>query len=328
MVIDKTTGKGCAWSIASKTITRKLLADGIKGQVIARRIYQSHYDLFRVEDLGEDICVISKRGVGELEEPIWIPSFIDTGIWQQAVSKFKAYGRLDQNVENYLLPEMGEYLQSIPNSELISMTREFLIDKGVINKPIRQTKGKTYYFDKNEVYSIDEESKIFPYDNRLKLDIFSLYRETCFNLNVWQKAVSYFAVGMTLRDCIGIFLKTELEHSAPQKQTPIDQLIQSIAPPIYERVPENRDKTTFDRIRITVGLPRYRFNSWAALQTEVKKYQREIYRRVLHKLETDRQFKSFGVPINFLKLSNIMLLRDFSMEFIFELKELHQNMEK
>lgn len=29
----------------------------------------------------------------------------------------------------------------------------------------------------------------------------------------------------------------------------------------------------------------------------------------------------YGVPLNFLKLSNAILLRDFSMEFIFELKE-------
>ena len=29
MVVDKSTGKGCAWSIASKTITKKLIAENI-----------------------------------------------------------------------------------------------------------------------------------------------------------------------------------------------------------------------------------------------------------------------------------------------------------
>ena len=53
----------------------------------------------------------------------------------------------------------------------------------------------------------------------------------------------------------------------------------------------------------------------------MEKYRREIYQRVIQRLEEDRQFKKYGVPINFLKLSDVTLFRDFSMEFIFELKE-------
>ena len=71
---------------------------------------------------------------------------------------------------------------------------------------------------------------------------------------------------------------------------------------------------------MTVGLPRYQFHSWNALQDEVKKYRREIYQRALQRLESDRQFKSYGVPINFLRVSDVILRRDFAMEIIFELK--------
>jgi len=53
----------------------------------------------------------------------------------------------------------------------------------------------------------------------------------------------------------------------------------------------------------------------------VKKYQHEIYQRVIQRMETDRSFKRYGVPINFLEISDVTLLRDFSLEFIFELKE-------
>ena len=137
---------------------------------------------------------------------------------------------------------------------------------------------------------------------------------------VWRKAVSQFKVGMTLKECIEIFLKTELEHRTPQELSPIDQLVQYISPPIYERVPENQDERTFDYIRMTVGLPRYQYNSWESLQDEIKKYQREIYCRVLQKLENDRYFKRYGVPINFIRGSEVILRRDFSLEFIFELK--------
>jgi len=71
---------------------------------------------------------------------------------------------------------------------------------------------------------------------------------------------------------------------------------------------------------MTVGLPRYKFNSWEALQNEVKKYQREIYQQVVQKLENDSQFKRYGVPINFIKLSDVILRHDYSLEFIWELK--------
>ena len=36
MVVDKSTGKGCAWSIASKTITKKLIAENIIDKLIAK----------------------------------------------------------------------------------------------------------------------------------------------------------------------------------------------------------------------------------------------------------------------------------------------------
>lgn len=47
MLIDKATGKGCAWSIVSKTITKKLIADGIINKAIFRK-QRSSYDAFLV----------------------------------------------------------------------------------------------------------------------------------------------------------------------------------------------------------------------------------------------------------------------------------------
>lgn len=41
------------------------------------------------------------------------------------------------------------------------------------------------------------------------------------------------------------------------------------------------------------------------------------------KLENDRRFKRYGVPVNFLKLSDVTLLRNYSLEFLFELKGTH-----
>lgn len=324
MVIDKMTGKGCAWSIVSKTVTKKLVADGIVDQPIYRKLrYNSknRYSLLWVTAYGKsDIYITTLRHEELAEAPLWVPSFIDAGIWAQAVSRFRNNWSLDTNVERYLLPEMEGYLQSISDEELLSITRDFLVEHGVINRPISQRAEKTYFFNENEVYSLDRESKVFDKD-QIKFIMFDVRDESCFNMNVWRKAVSQFAVGMTLNECIKIFLKTEIARHVPQKVTPVDRLVQYIAPARYERVPGNNNELTFDRIRITVGLPRYQFRLWETLRDEVQKYRHEIYQRVVQKLETERQFKKYGVPINFLKLSEVILLRDYSMEFIFELKD-------
>ena len=326
MIIDKTTGRGCAWSIASKTIARKLVAEGIEGKVISQKSFPNSYELLQVIEYGEaHVCVVSQRVKELIEKELWVPSFIDTKIWAQAVNRFQAYKRLEENVEKYLLPEMDTYLQNIPDSELISMTRDFLMAHNVINVPIRQRSGKTYYFDENEVYAIDKDSMLFPYEKKLKFSIFTVRGETCFNMNVWSKAVSQFEVGMTLKECLEVFVKTDLSHNEKHEQSPLQRLVQYIVPPIYEREPENQNEATFDRIRVIVGLPRYQFSSWEALRNEVKKYRRKIYQQVVQRLEKDRRFQKYGVPLNFLRLSNVTLCHNFSIEFIFELKELEMS---
>lgn len=328
MVIDKTTGRGCALSLLSKTVTEKLIADGIVDKPICRKHRQNRksskirYDLFRVVKYEEHAYVVSQRSDEPLDEPLWMPSFIDAEVWTQAVREFPSFERLDQSVEKHLLPQMDEYLQGISHTELASLTRDFLIEHGIINKPISQHKGKTYYFNENEVYSLDNEPRLFPHEGRIKFRRFEVLGETCFNMRVWIKAVSSFEVGATLKECIEIFLRTELVYKVPQESSPLDRLVQYISPPVYERAPENKDDDddVFDYIRMTVGLPRYQFNSWEDLKAEVKKYQREIYQQVVHRLTDDRQFKRYGVPLNFLKLSDVILRHDFALEFIFELK--------
>lgn len=326
MIIDKTTGKGCAWSLAAKTITKKLIADGIVGEIIAKSSFRKRCVLLQVIGYGEDQVFIKWSFADKLEkESLWTPSFIDSKIWERAASKFDVDGKLEKSVLNYLLPEMDEYLQSIPDTELVSITREFLIEHGVINTPIQQHNGKTYYFDENEIYSMDKGAKLFPYEGRMKFNIFKIRGTDFFKTSVWRKAASQFEIGMTLENCIVIFLKTKLTYKAPQELSPIDRLVHYIAPPIYERNPENGNEATFDRIRVTVSLPCTYFNSWDVLRDEVKKYQGEIYQQVVHKIEKDRRFKKYSIPMSLVKISNIILLRDFSIDFIFEPKEQKMN---
>lgn len=324
MKIDKRTGRGCALSIASKTVARRLVDDGIVGKVIARKSLKYRCDSVRVAAFGtglENIYVVLRKGRGATEHPLWAPTFIDPAIWQQSASHFRPGEKLAESVERNLLSKMDDYLQSLSDSALVSMVREFLLEHSVINKPIRQCRGITYYFTGDEVYTQDAESTLFPYEKRLRFNLFEVSNETCFNSAVWTKAATHFMPGMSLRECIGVFLETKIELRPPRELSPLEQLVQEISSPVFEREPENDDPSTFDRIRVTVGLPRYQFPSWEVLRSEVKIHRHEIYRLVLDKLENDRRFKRYGVPINFLKLSDVILLRNYSLEFIFELRE-------
>ena len=320
MVIDKSTGRGCALSIASKTISRQLIEDGIIGKPLLRKPRKQGYDLVRIVDKHGYYMNTNRQQVDELAgEPLWVPSFIDSKQWERSVGQFTTLSPLDSNVEKFLLPYMDDYLQSLTEEELVAMVHEFLIDQGILNTPIRQRNGKTYYFNTFCIYSLDKTSSLFPYESRLKFSLFKVRGESCFNVTVWNKAATQFQVGMTLDDCIKIFLKTNLTTTAPVEPSEFERLVQHIGPPIYERIPENNDETTFDRIRVIVGLPRYLYGSWEELSEEVLKYKPEILQAAVRRIAADRQFKRYGIPINFLKVSNAQLLRDYSLELIFEL---------
>lgn len=112
MIINKRTGRGCAWSIASKTLARDLITDGILDKEIARKQLKYRCDSIRVaaSETGlRDAYVIRLKGKGMTGQPLWTPSFIDTDIWARASSQFHPYVRLAENVEKYLLPEMDDY---------------------------------------------------------------------------------------------------------------------------------------------------------------------------------------------------------------------------
>ena len=150
MVIDKSTGKGCAQSILSRVITKRLIAEGIADKPIDKTTCRTIDSYLRVTNK-KDLYVTLRKVGKPAEGPLWVPSFIDAEIWGQAVRQFKPSETLDSNVEKFLLPKMDEYIEQISDEELASITRDYLLERGVLNTPIAQRKGDTYYFDENEV---------------------------------------------------------------------------------------------------------------------------------------------------------------------------------
>ena len=140
-----------------------------------------------------------------------------------------------------------------------------------------------------------------------------------FNYNVWWEAVDNFQVGMKLEDCVRIYINTELICHRGADWPFIDRLVQNIVA-CYEREPFNKNTKTFDRIRVSVNLGRYLFETWDELKQAVKAHRSEIDKKVLEKIENDRRFRKYNVPINVLSLSDLVLRRDYTLEYIFELK--------
>lgn len=101
MEIDKSTGRGCAWSIASKTITKKLIEEHIIDKLISRKSPPKRNRTLRVIERSDGVYVISQGGNIPAEEPLWTPSFIREETWAQAVSRFRRFERLDRSVEMY-----------------------------------------------------------------------------------------------------------------------------------------------------------------------------------------------------------------------------------
>lgn len=322
--IDTTSGRACAWDMAARKLTRDLIADGILDKPIAR-IPQKlapdaimHYKLngyyFRG---GEQWCLTHTE-----DEPIWVPSFINLGVWQEAVKRFRTHDSLHRNVQTILLPLMPEYVASLSDEELVSLMREQLLERDILNTPVRQIEGNTYYFTEDEIYTLDEGSSRFPHgQGSLKLALFRPLGCQYLNLTVWSRAVVNFIPGMTLSECIQVFLDTNVSKKVPTAYSYIERLIQGIGAPEYERVPENQNEKTFDRIRLQVVLPRYMFQTWDELKAAVQENRLEIDSRVLDKIKNDRQFKKFGIPVNYIKMSDVTLLRDHTLEYIFELKD-------
>ena len=310
-------------SLIARVIADKLVADGIVGKTLIIRTMKDgtehHYAFF--EGRGFSRCAYTPEEAARIQAQIWYPSIIEREAWAFAVEGFRRLHNLPYNVEHYLLPLLRGQIEQLSSDELTEIAMNALLDYGIIDCPIKKTEHEIYYFNEAGYYCVDEGGTHF--ENGLKQDIFLSSRPfswPSFNYNVWWDAVEHFEVGMTLEDCVRIYINTELVIQRGVDWSFIDRLVQSIEKPSYEREPWNQNKKTFDRIRVTVNLPRYMFGTWDELKQAVKDNRQEINKKVLTKIETDRSYKKFGLPVNVLQLSDVVLCRNYTLEYIFELK--------
>ena len=141
------------------------------------------------------------------------------------------------------------------------------------------------------------------------------------NLNILRKALGKLNVGDTLdilkEYCNGgiILEKTNLPDG-------LERFVTRIQRPEFVCEPENPNKyTTFDYIHVYVGI----IEEW---KTDRKKYieehKKEITKMVFDKIEKDKTFLKYGIPINFLKVSKITLVKRTSeIHYVLVIKDIN-----
>ena len=115
---------------------------------------------------------------------------------------------------------------------------------------------------------------------------------------------------------------TPLNKLMLELQTPFEiyNFITNISCVSIEREPENKNKNTFDFVRV--------YASTKALSLTEKRqilstYKREILRLILTKIKQSPDFRRYNIPINFLRLTQCTLTRDQQIVFVFELKNIN-----
>ena len=115
---------------------------------------------------------------------------------------------------------------------------------------------------------------------------------------------------------------TPLNKLMVELQMPFEiyNFITGISNVSIEREPENKDKNTFDFVRV--------YASTKAISLEEKRqilstYKREILRLILTKIKRSPNFQRYDIPINFLRLTQCTLTRDQQIVFVFELKDIN-----
>ena len=98
----------------------------------------------------------------------------------------------------------------------------------------------------------------------------------------------------------------------------LDRFLARICKPIILRVPENSNPDTFDIIKVDIEL----LTEWGDdRKAYIEENRKGIIKRAVEKIEKDRGFKRYGVGVNCLVVTEMIMLDRNTLELIFELKK-------
>lgn len=96
------------------------------------------------------------------------------------------------------------------------------------------------------------------------------------------------------------------------------EILTKINAPILERAAGNRDRRTFDFVRMFLGIKSR--TACPDRKTVIQRYQKDIVKIALLKLMSTKAFVSKGVPVQYLRPASMTITASDEIELLFELK--------
>ena len=141
-----------------------------------------------------------------------------------------------------------------------------------------------------------------------------------------RMAIARVNVGDTYKDVERYLNTVKPAEPGTRKVSGLDRFICRFYRPEFHRLPENTQKNTFDFIIMEVSVL-----SEEAIPNRdeyLRQNIQEISMRVTKKLESNRSFTKYGVPVNFLKITEATLnKRTGILRIQFELKDISERTE-
>ena len=210
------------------------------------------------------------------------------------------------------------------------------MERPFINNVIRIAEGKFYFFNEQGVYTCLKEKEILPTDIRIsvvsnipgKRTSYSCYHELrklaevyeVDNMNLFAKVICMLKPGDSFFTLEDYCYNKKIILTRNKKPEGVDRFITKIQRPEFVCSPENPNpKETFDYIHVYADI----VSNWETdKKTYIQEHIKEINQKVLTKIESSKSFKKYGIPINYLKASQIVLVdRIDQIHYVFELKK-------
>lgn len=188
--------------------------------------------------------------------------------------------------------------------------RSYRLESGIT--PLRAVGETLYYFDDQGTLCRCDE---LPYRwlagfkvSMSELDILH-----------WDMAMTRMKEGMAMHQCVDVALHCSPKRPERGRYTEFERLAQKIFEPKFERMPDNTNTSTFDRIRIAVGVGSMHGNLQETA-IAIQNIRPQLDRLVIETIEKDPRFQRYGASMKALRLSNLNLTPDHLLEYIFEPK--------
>lgn len=203
----------------------------------------------------------------------------------------------------------------------------------VHNVIFKRNRNLYYFFNRQGIYSSihrDEalNSNLYYFPRKIRRENSHYFSDMTvsvanalllYNYNSFKRAVNLLEIGQTINDLTEIYNAINLTYS--HWNNDFERFITLIERPEYICISENQNKkNSFDYVYVTVNV----VSEWHIDRKEyINSHSKEIKNMALERIETDKKFKNYGIPINFIKLSRaIFSPRSSSIQFLFELKNI------